>query len=78
VWLFCRLSADHQLTLDADEVELIALFVEYFRAIRFWQDEDSGHWEEARKVNASSIGVVVGALREVVRAGVLKGRAMRW
>jgi hypothetical protein len=34
----------------------------YFQAIRFWQDEDSGHWEETRKVEASSIGVVTGGL----------------
>jgi hypothetical protein len=38
-------------------------FVRYL-ADPFWQDEDSGHWEETRKISASSIGVVVAGLRE--------------
>ena len=37
----------------------------YFQAIRYWQDEDSGHWEERRKIEASSIGAVVAGLREL-------------
>ena len=46
------------------ERKLLSLFARYFEKIRYWQDEDSGHWEEARKIEASSIGVVVGALEE--------------
>jgi phosphorylase kinase alpha/beta subunit len=47
-----------------EDLEMLGLFARYFEAIRFWEDEDSGHWEEARKVSASSIGVVVAGLRE--------------
>ncbi len=43
--------------------ELLALFALYFERIRFWEDEDSGHWEERRKVGASSIGTVLAGLR---------------
>jgi hypothetical protein len=62
VWLFCRMAVTKAVTLSLDDLELLAAFVAYFRAIRFWEDEDSGHWEEIRKVSASSVGVVVGAL----------------
>lgn len=65
VWLFCRLAFSKAVTLSRDDLELLAAFVAYFRAIRFWQDEDSGHWEEIRKVSASSIGVAVGGLDEL-------------
>ena len=67
LWLLCRLSNDGALTLDQAHRRLIELFVRYFRTIRFWEDEDSGHWEEARKISASSIGVVTAALRQVTR-----------
>ncbi len=67
LWLFCRFAKDKVLKLDNEQVELLGSFVKYFGAIRFWQDEDSGHWEEERKINASSIGVVLGALQELQR-----------
>ena len=47
---------------DANAVSMLTRLVRYFAAIRFWQDEDSGHWEEQRKVSASSIGTVVAGL----------------
>ncbi len=40
----------------------MALFPLYLQTIAYWQDEDSGHWEEIRKISASSIGVVVAGL----------------
>lgn len=69
LWMYSRLALAGDLPPDE---ELIALFVLYFEAIRYWEDEDSGHWEERRKIEASSIGVVVAAL-EVVRTLFLKG-----
>ena len=66
-WLFCRLALDGSLEMRGEHWDLLGLFPSYFRAIRYWQDEDSGHWEEARKVEASSIGAVVAGLRELRR-----------
>ncbi|MGB7488046.1 MAG: glycoside hydrolase family 15 protein [Phormidesmis sp.] len=43
--------------------QMLQRFVAYFAAIRYWEDADSGHWEEGRKVSASSIGVVVAGLK---------------
>jgi hypothetical protein len=60
LWLYCRLACNGRLVPDG---ELLALFALYFERIRFWEDEDSGHWEERRKVGASSIGTVLAGLR---------------
>ena len=62
VWLLCTLASARVLAVSADDLALMERFLGYFRAIRFWRDEDSGHWEERRKVEASSIGVVTGGL----------------
>lgn len=67
VWLFCKLADNNLLVPTAEELRMLALFAQYFRAITYWQDEDSGHWEEVRKVSASSIGVVVAGLKELAR-----------
>jgi Glycosyl hydrolases family 15 len=62
VWLFCNLASAGAIPLTGDGFGLLEKIIAYFRAIRFWEDEDSGHWEEVRKISASSIGVVVGGL----------------
>ncbi len=67
VWLFCKLILAGALLPTADDIALLAHFVLYFQAIRFWEDEDSGHWEETRKIQASSIGAVTAGLRELNR-----------
>jgi len=64
LWLFCKLVNEHKLIPSQDELDTLALFPRYFQAIRYWEDEDSGHWEEIRKVSASSIGVVIAGLEE--------------
>ncbi len=67
VWFYCKLVRHNILTTNLDELELIGLFVLYFKVIQYWHDEDSGHWEEERKISASSIGVVVAAVSEFKR-----------
>ncbi|AFZ42480.1 hypothetical protein PCC7418_0243 [Halothece sp. PCC 7418] len=63
LWFYCLLARDGWLKVSESDVETLALFPLYFRAIAYWQDEDSGHWEETRKISASSIGTVVAGLR---------------
>ncbi|MGA8571172.1 MAG: glycoside hydrolase family 15 protein [Desulfobaccales bacterium] len=65
VWFLCKIYRQEKIIIKEEEKELLALFAFYFDAIRYWEDEDSGHWEETRKIEASSIGVVVGALEEL-------------
>ena len=74
VWLFCNLAKTGAIPLTDEGLALIERFVAYFEAIRFWEDEDSGHWEEVRKINASSIGVVVGGL-EAMKAMLVEASA---
>jgi len=62
LWLYATLACGGHVALDEPAVSTLSLFPRYFEAIRFWQDEDSGHWEEARKISASSIGAVVAGL----------------
>ena len=63
LWLYARLTCSGHMQPTQEDMALLATFTRYFQAIRYWEDEDSGHWEESRKVSASSIGIVVGALQ---------------
>ncbi len=69
LWFYCRLvSSDRTrgfVQLGQEEYEMLALFVLYFKTIEYWTDCDSGHWEEVRKISASSIGTVVAGLKEL-------------
>lgn len=64
LWLYSKLAAAGDLTPSRDETRMLDDLVEFLRTISFWQDEDSGHWEEVRKVAASSIGVATAGLKE--------------
>ena len=64
LWLYSTLVKEERITPNTEDLETLTLFPVYFQKIQYWQDEDSGHWEEDRKVSASSIGVVVAALKE--------------
>jgi len=75
LWLFSKLVHDRELDPVREELELLALFPRYFEAIRFWEDEDSGHWEENRKISASSIGTVVAGLRQYAKLAARAGGA---
>lgn len=63
LWFYCRLAREKLILVSTENLETLALFPFYFQAIKYWQDEDSGHWEEERKIAASSIGVVVAGLK---------------
>ncbi|HHP7230464.1 MAG TPA: phosphorylase kinase [Xenococcaceae cyanobacterium] len=65
LWFYCQLARKKLLKLQPEDREVLALFPFYFQAISYWQDEDSGHWEEARKISASSIGVVIAGLKSL-------------
>ena len=65
LWFYCKLAREKLLKPKPDDLKAIALFPFYFQTIRYWEDEDSGHWEEDRKIEASSIGVVIAGLKEL-------------
>ncbi len=64
LWLYGLLVASQDLAVDEIDWELIANLIHYFEVIEYWQDEDSGHWEETRKISASSIGTVKQSLEQ--------------
>lgn len=79
LWLYCKTLPREP---SPDEWNLLSQFVHFFKTIRYWQDEDSGHWEEVRKVAASSIGVVVAGLKQlrslvIDKPDVPHGRGLR-
>ena len=65
LWFYCKLARERRLKPKPQDLEILALFPFYFQAIQYWEDEDSGHWEEDRKIEASSIGVVIAGLKEL-------------
>jgi hypothetical protein len=67
LWFFSKLIIDGEVQPQREDLALLACFAFYFEAISYWEDEDSGHWEEKPKIEASSIGVVVGALEMLRR-----------
>jgi len=73
LWMYSKLANEEALIPSAEGRKMLALFARYFEAIRYWQDEDSGHWEEARKISASSIGVVLAGLTELGKLLVQTG-----
>jgi len=64
--LFIGESVKEGLIADNESLRpIIDLLINYLETIAYWQDEDSGHWEEVIKLNASSVGTVVAGLRAV-------------
>jgi len=66
LWLYAGLADAGALEVSAEAGRVLQLLPAYFHAIRFWEDQDSGHWEETPKVSASSIGVVVAGLKALL------------
>jgi hypothetical protein len=48
---------------DVTDVEIINKIIKYLEALEFFQDDDSGMWEEIKEVRSSSIGAVVSGLK---------------
>jgi phosphorylase kinase alpha/beta subunit len=59
------LAREKLLKPQPDDLKTLALFPLYFQAICYWKDEDSGHWEEDGKIEASSIGPVIAGLKQL-------------
>ncbi len=65
LWFRFVLANTGTLPLTAADWETYELFPRYFAAIEYWQDRDSGAWEEGRAVRNSSVGAVVAGLEEM-------------
>jgi len=67
LWFRFQLANSGALPLTPEDQEVYGVFPEYFDAIEYWQDRDSGAWEEGRKINNSSVGAVVAGLEEMLK-----------
>jgi phosphorylase kinase alpha/beta subunit len=65
LWLRLALANSGGFPFEAQDWEVYGDFPAYFEALQYWQDSDSGAWEEGRKINNSSIGAVVAGLAEL-------------
>ena len=65
LWLTGTLVTADELVLQTRDYTLLRSFAHYLNAIKYWQDEDSGHWEETKKIESSSIGCVVAGLHAI-------------
>jgi len=65
LWMLFKLANANKYTFIGKDYEVCSLFPLYFEAVEYWQDKDSGHWEEARKIESSSIGTAAAALKEM-------------
>lgn len=62
LWIAAKLVDAGALPPSKELGEVLAAVVLFLEKIEFWRDEDSGHWEETRKRNASSIGAATAGL----------------
>ena len=60
LWLAGKMS--DQCNWNEAQLSVIDDVARFLVELPYWTDEDSGHWEEVRKISASSIGIVVAAL----------------
>jgi hypothetical protein len=63
VWLYSKLALLGHLVPNSEMLVLISM---YHLKIQFWNDLDNGHWEESRKVEASSVGCATAGYRELL------------
>lgn len=64
-----ELEANQKRSILRDEahVRIVRKLVKYLEAIEYWQDRDSGMWEEDEELHASSVGACVAGLRSINR-----------
>ncbi|QDU36513.1 Glycosyl hydrolases family 15 [Maioricimonas rarisocia] len=67
LWLYSGQVERGFLQPEPEEWATLCDLVHYLKTIEYWQDEDSGHWEEARRISASSIGTATAGLIAVRR-----------
>jgi len=64
-----ELEAHHKRTIlkNEDDVRIVNKLVKYLESIEYWNEGDSGMWEEAEELHASSVGACVAGLKSIKR-----------
>jgi GH15 family glucan-1,4-alpha-glucosidase len=50
-----------------EKIRIVNKLVKYLEAVEYWHDPDSGIWEEAEELHASSVGACLAGLKSIVR-----------
>ncbi len=50
-----------------DHIRIVNKLVKYLNSIQYWQDRDSGMWEEGEELHASSVGACVAGLKSIAQ-----------
>jgi GH15 family glucan-1,4-alpha-glucosidase len=50
-----------------DQERIVNKLIRYLESIHYWEDRDSGMWEEDEEVHASSVGACAAGLRSIAR-----------
>lgn len=53
-----------------DETRMVKKLIAYLKTIAYWQDPDSGVWEEWEEIHASSIAACIAGLKTLKEAGI--------
>lgn len=64
-----ELEAHQKRTILKDEahIRIVNKLVKYLEAVEYWQNGDSGMWEEGEELHASSVGACVAGLKSINR-----------
>lgn len=68
LWLIGKLIQHNALQPTLHDMDTLSQTVRYLSRIAYWQDRDTGHWEEDLRVHATSIGAVVAGLEQTQQA----------
>ena len=52
---------------DENHLRIVNKLVKYLESLRYWNDKDSGMWEEDEEIHASSVGACLAGLKSVSR-----------
>lgn len=66
LWIIGRMAQAGDIKLSQADKLLIELQLQYLHTIQYWQDLDSGQWEEIPKLNSSSLGAVIAGLEAIL------------
>jgi GH15 family glucan-1,4-alpha-glucosidase len=55
-----------------DQTRIVNKLVKYLNSIEYWQDKDSGMWEEGEEIHSSSIGACVAGLKSISRVPAIE------
>ncbi len=69
LFMIGKLEVEHKIHIlnSADKVRIVQKLIDYLSSLSYWQDADSGVWEEDEEIHASSVGACLAGLISVAK-----------